>query len=301
MVVRGSLKFVPHYHRLNAVKRLCTGIQSEKLQSLTTSLLDKKKRKGDEFRCLVFVQQRISAYVLSHYLSNHQKCKDWGILAGYVAAMNSRITPSIKMRSGDAAKTIADFREGDINVIIATSVIEEGFDVPQANVVISYDYVKDTVELAQRFGRARQKDSSLTLMWQREDRPLSALKDVKIRQESIIKAFNPALNQDVSQARQQSQNDRERAAFTILTDMEKCERSPKEAMNVYASKTKAVVREFMVQGTDKIFRCKFVYSSVNRTVEGEGEGTTKKDARHKSASKILDRLREIDMLKYKQK
>jgi ERCC4-related helicase len=42
-----------------------------------------------------------------------------------VAAKNSRITPTIKVRQGEATKCIDDFREGTINVIVATSVIEE--------------------------------------------------------------------------------------------------------------------------------------------------------------------------------
>lgn len=42
-----------------------------------------------------------------------------------VAAKNSRITPSIKVTKGETTKCIDDFREGIINVIVATSVIEE--------------------------------------------------------------------------------------------------------------------------------------------------------------------------------
>ena len=62
-----------------------------------------------------------------------------------VAARNARITPSIKVRPGEATKCIEEFRDGTINILVSTSVIEEGFDVPEANVVISYDYLKDTV------------------------------------------------------------------------------------------------------------------------------------------------------------
>lgn len=45
-----------------------------------------------------------------------------------VAARNSRITPSIKVRPGDATKCVEDFRMGKINVLVATSVIEEVSD-----------------------------------------------------------------------------------------------------------------------------------------------------------------------------
>eukprot|EP01082_Thalassiosira_pseudonana_P009278 g8229.t1 g8229 contig29:45842-48019(-) len=182
---------------LNLVHRLYSngGIQSEKLVSLKQHLIDKRKRKGVSFRCIIFVKQRISAYVLSQHLNNDGGCMRHGLRTGYVAARNSRITPSIKVTPGEASNCVVGFRSGEINVIVATSVIEEGFDVPEANVVISYDELKDTVELCQRFGRARQKTSCLTLMSERKDRPLTDLKDVKQHQDTIIKDFDPVKNQ----------------------------------------------------------------------------------------------------------
>ena len=168
----------------------------------------------------------------------------------------------------------------------------QGFDVPAANVVISYDHLKDTVELCQRFGRARQKTSSLTLMSERKDRPLSVLKDVKTRQESIIKEFDPTQNQNMSMARQQSIRDRERAAFSILKDTAGCEQSPQECLNVYCAKTKAVLKnESLECGPDKIFRCKLLYSSLTSETDivGNGEGNTKKHATNQSALSICGR------------
>ena len=124
---------------LNAVERLCRcrTVQSDKLHSLTKNLIEKRKLKGLSFRCIVFVQQRISAYVLSQYLNNHQSCNDHGLRVGYVCARKSRITPSIKVGKGEATTCIDSFRDGIINIIVATSVIEEGFDVPEANVIVS--------------------------------------------------------------------------------------------------------------------------------------------------------------------
>ncbi len=188
-----------------------------------------------------------------------------------------------------------------ISVSVQFSIImAQGFDVPAANVVISYDHLKDTVELCQRFGRARQKTSSLTLMSERKDRPLSVLKDVKTRQESIIKEFDPTQNQNMSMARQQSIRDRERAAFSILKDTAGCEQSPQECLNVYCAKTKAVLKnESLECGPDKIFRCKLLYSSLSKNnFVGSGEGNTKKQAQRQAATNILNQLRELDNAKY---
>jgi len=43
-----------------------------------------------------------------------------------VAARRSKITPSIKVSSFDVAESIEGFRNGSINLIVTTSVIEEG-------------------------------------------------------------------------------------------------------------------------------------------------------------------------------
>ena len=133
-------------------------------------------------------------------------------------------------------------------------------------------------------------------MSERKDRPLSALKDVKARQESIIKEFDPGKNQKISMSRQQSQVDRERASSSVLMDIARCEKRPLEVLNMYSAKTKAVAKiESMQQGPNKVFRCSFSYSSIFRTVEGKGEGTTKKQAQNEAALDILNKLREMNI------
>ncbi len=270
----------------------------------------------------MFVKQRIAAYILSKHLNMDAMCKEYGMRAGFVAARKSKITPSIKVTPGDASRCIEQFRSGDINILVATAVIEEvsyvcnlsnpnclfpllshlqssqGFDVPEANVVISYDHLKDTVELAQRFGRARQITSSLTLMSERRDRPLSALRDVKRQQESIIKDFDPSKGRNVAR-QQQSVRDRHRAAFPILLDTDRCESSPLEVLNMYAAKTKAVAKtDYIEAGFDKIFRCKISFSNLLMNFEGKGEGSSKKQSQHVASASILNQLRDRGRKEY---
>ena len=166
--------------------------------------------------------------------------------------------------------------------------------------VVSYDPLKDTVELAQRFGRARQISSSLSLMEERKDRPLSALKDVKKQQDDIIKAFDPSKSEHLARREEQSQKDRHRAAFSsLLTDIKRCESSPLEVLNMHAAKTKAVAKlEYIEAGPDKIFRCKISYSNQLLAIDGKGEGTTKKQSQHQAAANILNQLRERGRKEY---
>ena len=53
----------------------------------------------------------------------------------------------------DQSALIKEFSNGDFNVLVATSVAEEGLDIPNVNAVIFYDSVPSEVRLIQRRGR----------------------------------------------------------------------------------------------------------------------------------------------------
>jgi len=55
--------------------------------------------------------------------------------------------------------TIIKFKKGALNCIFATSVAEEGLDIPDCNVVIRYDLNNTLIQYIQSRGRARQEES----------------------------------------------------------------------------------------------------------------------------------------------
>ena len=61
-------------------------------------------------------------------------------------------------------KTISNFREEKCKILIATSVIEEGLDIPNWNKIIIFDKIQTPKTYIQMAGRARQKNSSINFL-----------------------------------------------------------------------------------------------------------------------------------------
>jgi endoribonuclease Dicer len=68
------------------------------------------------------------------------------------------------MNHREQERVCARFRNGEVNVLVATSVVEEGLDVSTCNAVIRYSSTSTVTAFIQSRGRARQKDSKYVIL-----------------------------------------------------------------------------------------------------------------------------------------
>ncbi|MCJ1379666.1 Dicer-like protein 2 [Xylographa soralifera] len=126
---------------------------------------------GPGFAGLVFVQTRASVRLIAHLVSIHTRTKDRLIVGTFVGTSNHH-----KRKSNigevhnvlDQGETLDDLRYGRKNLIITTSVLEEGIDVSATNAVICFEKPANLKSFIQRRGRARSAKSKYIIMF-RED------------------------------------------------------------------------------------------------------------------------------------
>ncbi|KAI3750881.1 hypothetical protein L2E82_21772 [Cichorium intybus] len=134
------------------------GMLSTKVVCLIESLAEYRDVK--DMRCIIFVERVITARVLKSLLCElHPKLFDWKTkyIAGHHSAMQSQ-------SRGLQNKIVDEFHKGMVNIIVATSILEEGLDVQKCNLVIRFDLASTVCSFIQSRGRARMQDSDFLLL-----------------------------------------------------------------------------------------------------------------------------------------
>jgi superfamily II DNA/RNA helicase len=124
---------------------------------------------------IVFVNQRSVARVLCQWFEKLKELNrsefgflkvDWVVGNSSSNGFESLVASYSGRKQLDVIKK---FRDDELNLLIATSVLEEGLDVRQCNVIIRYDRPKTFREYLQSKGRARAIGAHYYLMASHED------------------------------------------------------------------------------------------------------------------------------------
>lgn len=126
---------------------------------------------GPSFSGLVFVETRATVALLAHVLSQHPRTRHLLKVGTFVGASvhASRNEIGELLDIGKQKATLEDLRSGQKNLIIATSALEEGIDVPVCNHVICFQKPTSLKSFIQRRGRARHSESTYAIMYNEFD------------------------------------------------------------------------------------------------------------------------------------
>ncbi|MCH2189838.1 MAG: ATP-dependent RNA helicase RhlB [Gammaproteobacteria bacterium] len=104
-------------------------------------------QKANEQRCVVFINTKHMA----------EKIEAWLQENGFKCALLSGDVPQKKRE-----KLLQKFKDGDVNVLIATDVAARGLHIPNVNFVVNFDLPTDAEDYVHRIGRTGRAGASGT-------------------------------------------------------------------------------------------------------------------------------------------
>lgn len=171
--------------------QLLTTSMSSKMIVLHDRLKERYQLYPDT-RAIVFVNERLKARVLNDCFK-----------ALGVPKLRSDVLLGLANASGDDSGTVKHqeetldrFRAGVINLVFATSVADEGLDIPSCNLVVRFDLCATTIQYMQSRGRARMVGSVFVHMLEEGDLKAHQTVEYMIANERWIKAWCGSLPPD---------------------------------------------------------------------------------------------------------
>ncbi|RJU86020.1 MAG: hypothetical protein DWB89_04575 [Candidatus Poseidoniales archaeon] len=146
-------------------------------------LVRERVRRDMESRVIVFANYRDTVEALEGALSDLE-----GIKAIQFIGQSSR-SGSGGLTAKQQISRLSEFREGGANVLVATSVGEEGLDIPSADLVIFYEPVSSEIRTIQRRGRTgRRRQGEVVVLVAEGTRDEWAKDSAKRKEEFMHKA-----------------------------------------------------------------------------------------------------------------
>ncbi|XP_013374840.1 PREDICTED: probable ATP-dependent RNA helicase DHX58 isoform X2 [Chinchilla lanigera] len=208
--------------------RLAThGPENPKLDTLE-QILQAQFRGAANPRGIVFTRTRQSAQSLLLWLQQQPSLRTAGIRAQMLIGAGSG-SQSAHMTQRDQQDVIRKFRAGALNLLVATSVAEEGLDIAKCNVVVRYGLLTNEISMVQARGRARASQSVYSFVATEGSRELrreltnEALEALMEQAVAAVQRMDPAeyqakirdlqLEAVVKRAARATQRDRQRRQF----------------------------------------------------------------------------------------
>ncbi|KAI4822947.1 hypothetical protein KUCAC02_008465 [Chaenocephalus aceratus] len=137
-----------------------------KMDKLKSTLLEQFVP-SENSKGIIFSKTRKSTHCLNDWVLNDKELKEAGIKPAILTGAGNGIS---HMTLNEQSETIRKFRRGAVNLLVSTSVAEEGLDIPECNLVVRYGLLTNEIAQEQAIGRARAKDSLYSVVAQKGGR-----------------------------------------------------------------------------------------------------------------------------------
>ena len=193
----------------------CLQIENPKMTELTRVLTRQIEAKRDS-RLIVFTQYRDTVRSILKILRKHS-----GIRVERFVGQSEREGDS-GMTQEQQREALEQLRNGEFNVLVATSIAEEGLDIPEVDHVVFYEPVPSEIRYIQRRGRTGRRVAgkvSILIAENTLDEAFywSSIKRAK-KMKKIIKQLNDKLPEMLKERKKPSFT---QETLTVLTSQER--------------------------------------------------------------------------------
>tara|TARA_B100000767_G_scaffold275795_1_gene315824 strand:+ start:14909 stop:17515 length:2607 start_codon:yes stop_codon:yes gene_type:complete len=179
---RGTNRFIakPVIHNFRKAAEKLGEIHPKVTQ--VVDMITERLKQNPNSRILIFTEYRYTVQNLNQVLENIDEVK----VAPFIGQATSGKQKGMKQK--EQLARLEQFRSGEVNVLVATSVGEEGLDVPSADLVLMYEPVPSAIRAIQRRGRtARQSSGTVKTLIARNTRDEFVNNAAKVRERRMYK------------------------------------------------------------------------------------------------------------------
>lgn len=167
---------------------------SSKVVLLIRYLRERYERETND-KCIVFVKERYTARLLARLFEQNAIRTEY-LHVGTLIGTRSDDASNLNTTFRDQVVTLIKFRKGILNCLFATSVAEEGLDVPDCNLVIRFDLYSTLIQHIQSRGRARHPNSKYIHLCETGNQDHSHIIMEVRKNEGILRQFCDMLPED---------------------------------------------------------------------------------------------------------
>ncbi|KAL1894132.1 3'-5' DNA helicase [Ceratocystis pirilliformis] len=136
-------------------------------------------------KVIVFSEFRDSTEHITRILNRLPRVK----AKAFVGQAASKRSGTDGMKQADQIKAVEEFKKGMFNVLVATSIGEEGLDIGQVDLIVCYDASASPIRMLQRMGRTGRKRSGrvvVLLTRGKEEEKYEKAKDSYLNMQHLI-------------------------------------------------------------------------------------------------------------------